>query len=346
MNTRHFSLIATASCLHPPSEASGRVGNRAFSEIAGEGEDGGDQREVLKTLLIAFIAFSFPSTLIAQEQATETARPSAWDAKHWYYIHPEEPRQPLLKGVTHHRIRSEKMDRDVGVNILVPPDYETNVTQRHSVIYNLHGATGHEGCRGFAPLIYRLMQEKKVADAIWVFPNGGQGSMWRDGPEGNPHRTYVDTFVIQELIPYIDQNWRTIPQREGRAVTGFSMGGYGSVRFAFDRPDLFSACLSISGGAFEPKDEKERQAKPLNYFPSLLIEKNFEQLNKRLALKLIAGTEDFNMKPVRKFAEILAEHHFEFEQEYPEGLSHKDLGKYFTEDVVSWLHSKVKSSGP
>jgi hypothetical protein len=60
-----------------------------------------------------------------------------------------------------------------------------------------------------------------------------------------------------------------------------------------------------------------------------------------LALKLVAGTDDFNFKPVKKFGALLEERNFEFEQEYPEGLTHKDLGKYFTEDVVRWLHVHV-----
>jgi enterochelin esterase-like enzyme len=300
-------------------------------------------KHYLLHLLFSLCFVFFWAGTYAQE--TEKKRPSAWDASHWYYVSPQEPAHSASEGVTHHILHSEKMNRDVGFNILVPPGYETS-GQRYSVIYNLHGATGNEHCKGYAPKIMAMMKEGKVTPAIWVFPNGAQGSMWRDGPEGNPFATYVDTFVIKELIPHIDSHWRTLTTRESRAVNGFSMGGYGSVRFAFKYPEMFCACLSISGGAFEPKDEAERQAKPADYFPTLLLVQNRPQLEGRLQLKLIAGTQDFNFKPVQKLAAVLEREHFAFEQEYPEGLTHKDLGKYFSPAAIAWLHQRIAPSKP
>jgi enterochelin esterase-like enzyme len=299
---------------------------------------------------LALITLLFASIVQAQTPAPTSPRPSVWDATHWFYVHPDEPAHSASEGVSHHILRSSKMQRDVGFNILVPPGYETG-SRSYPVIYNLHGARGHEGCKGFAPKIMALMKAGKVAPAIWVFPNGAQGSMWRDGPEGNKFATYVDTFIIKELIPHVDKTWRTLPQREHRAVTGFSMGGYGSVRFAFRYPDLFSACFSIAGGAFQPKEalpkeDPEKAKQPDDYFPTLLLPKNRDQLQGRLSLKLLVGTADFNFKPVKEFAAFLEKEQLPFEQEYPEGLTHKDLDRYFSTEAITWLHQKVSPKTP
>jgi enterochelin esterase-like enzyme len=306
-----------------------------------------DMKRFIIIALVLFGTVGFePSDLSAQENAPNAPpNKSVWDSSGWYYVHPEEPRKPLLPDVTHHILRSAKMDRDVGFNVLVPPGYETSA-KRYPVVYMLHGATGHEGCRGFAPLVHQLMLDGKVTPAIWVWPNGGQGSVWRDGPDGNPHHVYVDTFLIHELIPHIDKTWRTIATREGRAVTGFSMGGYGCVRFAFKYPDTFCAALGISGGAFIPKSAEDEKKQPLDNFPSLLVKRNLDQLKGRVALRLIAGTKDFNYEPTRQFAALLDEAELHYEKEYPEGLTHADLGKYFNPAVIEWLHGKLTTTKP
>ena len=54
-------------------------------------------------------------------------------------------------------------------------------------------------------------------------------------------------FHVGQLIPWIDANLRTIASKNGRAIAGLSMGGFGAVRYAQDRPDLFAYVASFSG---------------------------------------------------------------------------------------------------
>jgi endo-1,4-beta-xylanase len=64
----------------------------------------------------------------------------------------------------------------------------------------------------------------------------------------------AEQTIITELIPFIDTNWRTIATKHGRAIEGFSMGGYGALLYVFKYPDLFSSAVS-NGGAlvtFDP----------------------------------------------------------------------------------------------
>ena len=67
----------------------------------------------------------------------------------------------------------------------------------------------------------------------WVDQSGG-AQAWRD-------------FHVDQLIPWIDANLRTISSKSGRAIAGLSMGGFGAIRYAQDRPDLFTYAASFSG---------------------------------------------------------------------------------------------------
>ena len=100
------------------------------------------------------------------------------------------------------------------------------------MIYHLHGAFLREPWAGYeCELLGSKVEEALAAQIIdpmivvcLVDPEGD--SMWSDGYDGQ-HR--VSTGFIEDLIPHVDETYRTIPEREGRALQGFSMGGFGAV---------------------------------------------------------------------------------------------------------------------
>ena len=57
-----------------------------------------------------------------------------------------------------------------------------------------------------------------------------------------------ESFYTKTLVPYIDAHYRTVASRQGRAITGLSMGGHGALFLAMRHTDLFGACGSMSGG--------------------------------------------------------------------------------------------------
>jgi S-formylglutathione hydrolase FrmB len=57
-----------------------------------------------------------------------------------------------------------------------------------------------------------------------------------------------EDYVVQDLIDYIDANYRTLANRENRGISGFSMGGYGALKLAMKHPDKFSAVYGLSSG--------------------------------------------------------------------------------------------------
>lgn len=143
------------------------------------------------------------------------------------------------------------MERNIGFSIYLPPSYESASTKRYPVVYWLHGSHGKENDIGLAMIAKEMVEAGTIGEVIYVVPNSGQFSRYRDWPEDN---VKSETWVVRELIPAIDERYRTIPEREGRALAGFSMGGEGAIRLGFKYPELFCAIVSCSGVLQWPKD--------------------------------------------------------------------------------------------
>lgn len=145
-------------------------------------------------------------------------------------------------------------DRDWGFNIYLPPGYNQGA-QRYPVIYSLHGGGGNEDGMTWTVNnhIKGYIQNKQIPPVIMVFPNGGPDTFYLDNNVIRGQNNNPDSYLVRELIPYIDANYRTIPEARARAITGFSMGGYGAYHFAFKYPDLFGATAPCAaGGPYGP----------------------------------------------------------------------------------------------
>lgn len=127
-----------------------------------------------------------------------------------------------------------------GVNVILPVGYDP--AKQYPTIYVLHGASGdHQdwltrtGIRSYA------LQHQ----AILVFPDGNPFGWYLDSPV-DPESRY-ESYIIKELIPYIDARYATIPNGSGRGIVGLSMGGHGALTLAFKHPDAFASASSLSG---------------------------------------------------------------------------------------------------
>jgi endo-1,4-beta-xylanase len=129
--------------------------------------------------------------------------------------------------------------------IYLPPGYAEG-NERYPVAYFLHGVNGNESSHNevVLPALEQAVAAGVVRPMIVVFPNGYEDIYWGDSKDGVKA---AETSVIQELIPHIDSTYRTIADREHRAILGYSMGGYGAVAYAVKHPDLFSVCVSYDG---------------------------------------------------------------------------------------------------
>jgi enterochelin esterase-like enzyme len=124
----------------------------------------------------------------------------------------------------------------------LPADYETSEAG-YPVIYALHGMFENSSFwerRGLAPLYDDLVKSGVAANAIVVTIDGGN-NLFVNSSKGK----YQD-LVTRDLVEHVDRTYRTIPRREGRALLGVSMGGYGALNIAFSHPGVFGAVATHS----------------------------------------------------------------------------------------------------
>ena len=152
-----------------------------------------------------------------------------------------------IPGLRHETFESHSMKASVGYSVVLPPGY--GKTQHHyPVVYWLHGGGGNESSSLFTSKSWqRLYRESKIGEVILVYPSGFR-SGYMDHYDG---KIMVESMIIRELIPRIDQRYRTVSSRLGRAVHGFSMGASGALKFAIKYPDTFCAAVAYGGGAID-----------------------------------------------------------------------------------------------
>lgn len=147
------------------------------------------------------------------------------------------------------KVKSSILAKDMEYSIYFPADYETS-NRRYPVLYLLHGYTDDEtGWTQFgeAHLICdRSIQAGESAPMIIVMPDGGV-TWYINNYDG---KVKYEDYFIKELIPHIDQTYRTRPTKQYRAVAGLSMGGYGTMIMATKHPDMFSSAAPLSAGIF------------------------------------------------------------------------------------------------
>lgn len=140
------------------------------------------------------------------------------------------------------QITSRSMRKAIKSVVITPEIY--NEKKEFPVVYLLHGYSGN-----YSDWITKVPSIQQLADRyefIIVCPDGGFSSWYLDSPI-DPNFRY-ETYMVKELMPFIDQKYKTIRSREGRAISGLSMGGHGALYLAFKHQDLFGAVGSMSGG--------------------------------------------------------------------------------------------------
>jgi len=157
---------------------------------------------------------------------------------------------------------------DKAVVVYLPAGYATQPTKKWPVLYYLHGLTGDEGNWTEGGHLDKAADAMNLA-AIVVMPDGDNGfytdsatpldydACLRDGtglfiPTQPKKATCVKTpnyeqYITKDLIAWVDATYRTNATKQGRAIAGLSMGGFGALQLAMRHPDLFAAAASHSG---------------------------------------------------------------------------------------------------
>ncbi|GAB3949732.1 alpha/beta hydrolase-fold protein [Spirosoma harenae] len=154
--------------------------------------------------------------------------------------------------------------------VYTPPGYEKEKSKKYPVLYLQHGWGEDETAwsnQGHANLIMdNLIAEGKIKPFIIVMTYG----MTNEVKFGKIREFKIEPFqtvVVDELIPYVDANFRTLNNRDNRAMAGLSMGGMETKMITLNKPDVFGYYGLLSGGVYAPEDLKDK-AKPKLVFIS------------------------------------------------------------------------------
>lgn len=162
-------------------------------------------------------------------------------------------------------LQSHILSGTVHYCVMLPPDYDAATAghspRRYPVLYFLHGLGDNEQTLfkgGGWDLIQDLRQKGQVSDFLIVAPEGRRG-FYINSADG---RVRYSDFFIREFIPYLESHYSIRRERSARAISGFSMGGYGALRFAFAHPELFSS-VSAQSAALIAEPPQQAESGPL-----------------------------------------------------------------------------------
>ncbi|MGX1195089.1 alpha/beta hydrolase [Metabacillus sp. SLBN-84] len=135
--------------------------------------------------------------------------------------------------------------------LYLPEGYDKKRKAGYPVVYLLHGSGGNEhSWDDFFGTLDRMIAKKEIEPVIAVVPSSGNSYWVNSKKYGN-----YESAVIEDLIPHIDKKYNTAGSRSGRFLSGYSMGGYGALRYSLMYPDLF-----FRSHTSEPRHSKQRPA--------------------------------------------------------------------------------------
>ncbi len=140
--------------------------------------------------------------------------------------------------------------------VYVPPTYDEDSTRRYPTVYMIQGLTGQLDMwrnrspfrKTFPELVDELFSDETVPPCIVVWVDcwtSYGGSQFVDSPATGRYHTYL----CDEIVPWVDAHYRTLPQREHRGIAGKSSGGYGAMITPMLRPDLWGGLATHAGDA-------------------------------------------------------------------------------------------------
>lgn len=249
-----------------------------------------------------------------------------------------EPDRSAPNGTQYQTFHSQVLDLDISFLSWLPPGYEQGA-KRYPVIYWLHGMGGNQrgGATMFLPHVQAAIKEGKLPPCIVVFVNGMVKAFYCDSADG---KVPMESVIIKDLIPHVDQTWRTIARREARVIEGYSMGGYGAAHLGFKYPDLFGTVVINAGALIDPQPGNipnggpmygvfgEDNARRVAEHPRELARKNADQLRGKTRIRIGCGSQDGLLPRNQDLHEVLTKLGIEHEFQIVPDVAHESPRYY------------------
>ena len=151
---------------------------------------------------------------------------------------------PIPAGLETVEFFSPAVDRLMKFDIVLPKNYHDS-DERYPVLYLLHGFMQNYTVwgRNLAGAYYA----RNLDNLILVLPDGGNSWFVNYASNEEGQLNNWEDHIVEDVIAYVDTNYRTEARREGRAIAGLSMGGFGAFSLGLRHPEMFISIGSTSG---------------------------------------------------------------------------------------------------
>lgn len=208
---------------------------------------------ILKISLILMVGLSSCAPREPQIQSTATSNPQSTQAN----INKTQTEEPSItqtaapcvetKGtIIDKEVPSKLLTESIRVKVYLPPCYAYKSDVKYSVLYMLHGQTSldDQWVRiGLLAEMDELLEQKKVNPFVIVLPNEIRSNT-------DSFKSKYGDAIVEEVIPYINQQFNVCAERECRAIGGLSRGGNWAVHLGFSNPEFFTAVGAHSAPLF------------------------------------------------------------------------------------------------
>ena len=162
--------------------------------------------------------------------------------------------------------------RSMRFSLILPKDYDQS-EKRYPVLYLLHGYGGYH----LEWIQDGAAEHASAYDLIVVVPDAGNSwyANWAVSEDGKKNNW--QDYIVKDVVGYIDSHYRTIARRQGRAIGGLSMGGYGAVVTGLGNPEMFCSVATHSGalnygGGLREKFEQNKPVSPFEPRPNWMLD--------------------------------------------------------------------------
>ncbi len=198
--------------------------------------------------------------------------------------------------ITTGKVRSATLREDINYNAYLPAGYDGSA-QRYPVVYLLHGrGDSMAAWTQVKSRLDELIGSGEIPPMIAIMPDApwsSRASWYVDSAyTGTDPGRPVETAFFRDLVPQVDATYRTIADRNGRAVAGYSMGGAGALRYSLVHPDVFGAAIVLSPAVYFPLPPADSSTRDFGAFgkgTDPFSEATYLRLNWPTALKSFAA---------------------------------------------------------